>query len=338
MEALLRGRLTSILALVAASAVLPAAILHFFGHREVYVEGWIHFAFIAIGASIAGAAAIALTIVGARRNDGRTVLLGTAFSVMTAMLTIHGLATPDIIVGQNGVIAFSGAAVLPVGGAVLALSALPVLRRPANVRPLLIFQAVLLTAVVAHTRRVAMRAVQVGEKLGLSGGRLRHLAIGGPLHDIGKLSVPTAILHKPGPLTDDEYAVIRRHPEAGARLIDELGGFAPQVRELVLGHHERLDGSGYPHGIGGDQLSLEVRILAACDVYDALISKRVYRRAWSDWQALELLTAESRTSFHPACVEALKQVLADEDPTTAAAEAGDTLTQPLRARAARAAI
>jgi HD-GYP domain-containing protein (c-di-GMP phosphodiesterase class II) len=99
-----------------------------------------------------------------------------------------------------------------------------------------------------HTRRVALRVVQVGEALGLSGGRLRSLAIGGLLHDIGKLSVPTSILQKPGPLDDPEFAVIRRHAEWGERLICELGGFRDQVRRLVLHHHERLDRRGYPRG------------------------------------------------------------------------------------------
>ena len=101
-----------------------------------------------------------------------------------------------------------------------------------------------------HTRRVALRAVQVGEQLGLSAGRLRSLAIGGLLHDMGKLSVPDEILQKPGPLTDDEYAVIRRHPEWGRSLVRELGGFPAEVERLVMDHHERLDGTGYPRGLG----------------------------------------------------------------------------------------
>src|SRR6185503_4039526 len=144
----LRGRLVSVLALVVVSAIGPVTILHFFGREQVQVNSWVHFGFLAVGSLVAAAAAIAVTIVGARRRDGRTVLLGTAFSVMTGILAVHGLATPGILVGQNGVIAFSGAAVLPVGGAVLALSALPTLRRPSSVRPLLWLQAVLLLGVV----------------------------------------------------------------------------------------------------------------------------------------------------------------------------------------------
>ena len=173
-----------------------------------------------------------------------------------------------------------------------------------------------------HTRRVALRAVQVGERLGLSAGRLRELAIGGLLHDVGKLSVPDEILQKPGPLDDDEFDVIKRHPESGAELIDELGGFTPAVRKLVLGHHERLDGSGYPHGLREEEIDLETRILAVCDVYDALVSKRVYRDAWSQSQALSLLEAESGHEFDRRSVEALAKVLEEETRTPQLAKHG----------------
>ena len=98
---------------------------------------------------------------------------------------------------------------------------------------------------------MATLAVQMGEKLGLSAGRLRSLAIGGLLHDIGKLSIPDSILQKPGPLDDDEYDVIKQHPERGRELLNELGGFDEAVGRLVLDHHERVDGSGYPRGARG---------------------------------------------------------------------------------------
>jgi HD-GYP domain-containing protein (c-di-GMP phosphodiesterase class II) len=163
-------------------------------------------------------------------------------------------------------------------------------------------------ATEGHTRRVAMLAVQVGEALGLPPGRLRQLALGGLLHDMGKLAVPTAVLQKPGPLDDDEFAVIRKHPEAGEQLLRELGGFPPDVLRLVLDHHERLDGSGYPRGLVGPQLTVETRILAVCDVYDALVSDRVYRAAWSHDRAVALLREPSQ--FDADCVAALERVLA----------------------------
>ena len=117
----------------------------------------------------------------------------------------------------------------------------------------------------------------------------RALASGGLLHDIGKLSVPDEILKKPGPLTESEYEVVRAHPERGRALLRELGGFDAAVLDLVLAHHERLDGSGYPHGRPASQLSVDVRILGVCDVYDALLSPRVYRPAWTHERALEFL-------------------------------------------------
>ena len=148
MAVLLRQRNVSLLALLAACAVLPAATVHFFGETKVEIAGAVHFLPIAISAGLAAAAALALTVAGARRGDGRAVLIGTAFSSMAALLSIHGLTTPGFLVGDNGLVAFSGALTLPVGGAVLALSAIPELRRPSAVRPVLALQATLIVAIV----------------------------------------------------------------------------------------------------------------------------------------------------------------------------------------------
>jgi HD-GYP domain-containing protein (c-di-GMP phosphodiesterase class II) len=447
----------SLLVLAATCAIGPPALIHFFSEEQVSFSSGFHFVAVGLSAALATAASIALTVAGARRGDGRTVLIGTAFSVMAALLVVHGLASPGILIGMNGVIAFSGAATLPVGGALLALCTLGTLRRPGAVRPLIASQVVLFVGVIAlgvygmlrpsavpqvptadstaalvtlavglafyglialrairtylltrrladlavvlgigwltaalvaaltlnyqelgwwlghglevlgiatvgipvavdlhrgaqsrplmgdlsaaelvaqeeaflgsqvralmnrlhdkdeyteeHTRRVATRAVQVGEKLGLAPGRLRRLAVGGLLHDMGKLSVPDSILKKPEMLTDAEFAVIRRHPEWGDRLLSELG-FPVGVRRLVLDHHERLDGAGYPRGLTATQLDLETRILAVCDVYDALISTRVYRDAWSHERALLLLEEQSETAFDARVVAALADVVA----------------------------
>jgi HD-GYP domain-containing protein (c-di-GMP phosphodiesterase class II) len=152
--------------------------------------------------------------------------------------------------------------------------------------------------------------VQVGEALGLPPATLRHLAVGGLLHDVGKLSVAGDILRKPGALTDDEYDEVKRHPEAGVRLLRELGGFPAAVHSLVGEHHERLDGAGYPAGLAGDQLAIGPRILAVCDVYDALVSDRVYREAWTSERALALLREQAGSAFDPACVRSLAQVVA----------------------------
>ena len=179
----------------------------------------------------------------------------------------------------------------------------------ARVRALMIRLAAKDTSTEKHTRRVAALAVEMGERLGLSAGRLRSLAIGGLLHDMGKLSVPDTILQKPGPLDDDEFAQIKLHPQRGRELLAELGGFDEAVKRLVLDHHERLDGRGYPRGLGAGDLDLETRILALCDVYDALVSPRVYRPAWTVEEALALIRNEAGTAFDPQCVDALFEIL-----------------------------
>ena len=169
-----------------------------------------------------------------------------------------------------------------------------------------------------HTRRVALRAVQVGEELGLPPERLRVLAAGGLLHDMGKLSVPDEILNKPAALTEDEYQIVKRHSEWGDELLAQLG-FPGDVRRLVRDHDERLDGSGYPFGASGDQLDLETRIIGTCDVYDARISPRVYRGAWSHERAVGLLREEAGRQFDERCVAALESVLSREEPELALA-------------------
>jgi HD-GYP domain-containing protein (c-di-GMP phosphodiesterase class II) len=159
-----------------------------------------------------------------------------------------------------------------------------------------------------HTRRVAEMAVAIGVELGLAPGRLRDLALGGLLHDMGKLAVPDAVLCKPGPLDDDEFALIRRHPADGDALLSELG-FSDRIRRMVRGHHERLNGSGYPGRLTAGELDLETRILAVADVYDALVSPRVYRDAWPVERALNLLREEAGTGFDPRCVAALERLV-----------------------------
>jgi putative nucleotidyltransferase with HDIG domain len=160
-----------------------------------------------------------------------------------------------------------------------------------------------------HTRSVSLLAVRVGEELGLPPARLRELAIGALLHDMGKLSIPDSILQKPAALTEEEYALIRRHPDSGAALVLQLG-FGRQVARLVSDHHERLDGSGYPRGLREPELELETRVLMVCDVFDALLSARVYRDAWTLDDALDLLRRESGQKLDPRCVEALERILA----------------------------
>jgi hypothetical protein len=142
-------RLVPVLVLAAGVAALPVPAAQVLGPPEVMLPGWVHFVGVGLTAAAATAAALLLTVVGVRRRDGRAVLVGTAFTAMAALLSLHGLATPEIILGFDGLVALSGGATLPVGAAVLALSALPALRNPVAVKPLLVLQAVLLASIAA---------------------------------------------------------------------------------------------------------------------------------------------------------------------------------------------
>jgi putative nucleotidyltransferase with HDIG domain len=175
-----------------------------------------------------------------------------------------------------------------------------------QVRALMVRLAEKDSSTAQHTRRVALLAVQLGERLGVPPGRLRALAIGGLLHDIGKLRVSDTLLRKPDRLTEPEFATIRWHPAWGDDLAGALG-FPPAVRQLIRSHHERLDGAGYPDG--ATDLGLDVRILTVCDVYDALVSERVYRAAMSPEDALLILDSERGTAFDPECVDALRELV-----------------------------
>ncbi|MCW2924118.1 MAG: hypothetical protein JWM98_1522 [Thermoleophilia bacterium] len=159
-----------------------------------------------------------------------------------------------------------------------------------------------------HSRRVAELAVEVGEELGLDSPSVRRLAVAGLVHDIGKLRIPHSVLHKPGKLTDEEFSLIKAHPDFGAELLGELRGFEGELG-IVLGHHEKLSGRGYPEGLAGDEIDLETRIMTACDVYDALTDSRSYKEPWSLERAVALLHEESGESFDPTVVAALEQVV-----------------------------
>jgi len=453
----MRRPLGLIVPVLVTCAGIPVASLALFGEHHVMAPLWVHFYGVGVSALAATALATAVTWYGAQQEDVRTVVVGGGFAVMASLLAVHGFTTPGVLIGNNGLIAVSGALTLPVGGCVMALSALPQFASARAIPRVLAVELALAAGIVAasiaggldpaivpsvpapesapamvlfavglavygalairatntflltrraadfavvagivllacslygalflsfmnlgwwlghifemagilvvggslvfdlrrgrrsralvgdlraaelvaseeaylgarvraltvrlaakdvsteeHTRRVATLAVQIGESLGLSPSRLRSLAIGGLLHDIGKLSVPDAILQKPGPLDDDEFAQIKLHPERGRELLGELGGFDDSVMRLVLDHHERLDGSGYPRGLRAADLDLATRILAVCDVYDALVSRRAYRPAWSREQALALLRDEAGVAFDERCVAALEGIV-----------------------------
>ena len=452
-------------AILVPAALVPVLVYFLTAGVMIHLPAIVHLVAVSAAGALAGGAAVALSVIAVRLNDGRAVLLGFAFSVMAVMLVFHALATPGVLVGDNGLVQAAGALNIPLGGLILAASALPSLRRPRSARTVLRLQLGVLAVLVlvgtaglafdslipvvpryeslsaelifvvgapmlgllayraartflltrrtpdvlvavgvvllagaefgllnsdmmdltwwvahafevagiglvgipaaldlrhstasralvgdlqaadmvadeetflggrvhalmlrlaekdpsteGHTRRVATLAVQLGERLQLPADRLRLLALGGLLHDMGKLSVPDAILNKPGKLTDEEFDVIRRHPIAGRELLTELGGFPPLVLDLVESHHERLDGRGYPNRAKAGKLDLEIRILTVADVYDALTADRVYRDAWPAERALALLDEDTGSAFDADCVEALRAVVAPEQDTSA---------------------
>ncbi len=161
----------------------------------------------------------------------------------------------------------------------------------------------------AHAREVADLAEAVGEHLGMAEPELRNLRYAALLHDVGKIAIPTEILRKPGPLTDEEFEEVKRHTIVGAQMLERIPFFAG-VHPLVRSAHERWDGHGYPDGLAGEAIPLASRVICACDAYDAMTSDRPYRRAMAADRAIGELCAHSGTQFDPRVVEALMGVLA----------------------------
>jgi diguanylate cyclase (GGDEF)-like protein/putative nucleotidyltransferase with HDIG domain len=158
-----------------------------------------------------------------------------------------------------------------------------------------------------HSQTVGLVCEMMARELGLDEARVQRVRLAGILHDIGKIGVPDSILGKPGRLTDDEMDQMRRHPELGARIL--VGGELDDVREWILAHHERPDGSGYPKGLKSEEIPLEAAILAVGDAYEAMTSDRVYRRSIGERAARQELRKSAGTQFDERVVDALLHVL-----------------------------
>lgn len=169
-----------------------------------------------------------------------------------------------------------------------------------------------------HLQRVTEYAVEVGRRLGLAGRELERLRMASTLHDMGKIAIPEPLLNKPSALTAEELAVMRQHPEIGARLLADIDGLE-DVAPLVLHHHERWDGKtegehpGYPAGLAGDEISLGSRIIAVVDTFDAMTTDRPYRDALPVARAKAELAGERGQQFDPAVVDVFLGLL-DERP------------------------
>jgi HD-GYP domain-containing protein (c-di-GMP phosphodiesterase class II) len=149
-----------------------------------------------------------------------------------------------------------------------------------------------------HSTRLAEWAVRIGRDLGLDDECLRDLEAAAILHDIGKIGVPDAILRKPAKLTEEEYAVIKKHPEYGWAVLRGVPGFE-RVSLFVLHHHEAFDGKGYPAGLRGDEIPIGSRIVSVMDSFDAMVSSRPYRKGLPVEEAIRRLDADSGKQFDP---------------------------------------
>jgi PAS domain S-box-containing protein len=170
-----------------------------------------------------------------------------------------------------------------------------------------------------HTERVGEMSARIARAMGEPKKFVAKLQLAAPLHDVGKIGIPDAVLLKPGKFTDEEMEVMRQHTTIGAKVFERsVSPFMLLAREIALCHHERWDGSGYPNGLRGADIPLAARIVAVADVYDALTHERPYKRAWSSAEAIEEIAAQSGKHFDPRVVDAFLQVVeADELPLAA---------------------
>ena len=158
-----------------------------------------------------------------------------------------------------------------------------------------------------HTRRVAEMTEQLAHAMGMSDEQIVHVRRGTLLHDIGKMGVPDAILLKPGPLTDDEWVWIRKHPQLAYEMLAPIAYLKPAL-DIPYCHHEKWDGTGYPRQLKGEQIPLAARVFAVVDVWDALTSERSFRKAWTNEKTLEHIRSLSGTHFDPRVVQVFWQM------------------------------
>jgi putative nucleotidyltransferase with HDIG domain len=166
--------------------------------------------------------------------------------------------------------------------------------------------------IMGHSHRVGRLALQLASEIGLDARQRTRLALAAKLHDIGKVAIPEAILNKPDRLTPDEEAVVRQHPLTGYRILTPIIRDR-QVLAAVRGHHERLDGTGYPDGLRGNQVGLLTRILSIADVFDALTTSRAYRQALPVREAFSILRAGAGWHFDPALVSAFTAMISRQE-------------------------
>jgi putative nucleotidyltransferase with HDIG domain len=167
-----------------------------------------------------------------------------------------------------------------------------------------------------HSRGVVSLSIAVADAMGLDSADRRNVEFGALLHDVGKIAVPKEIINKPGPLTEDEWVVIKTHTIEGQRMLDRVGGLLSQVGRIVRSSHEKWDGTGYPDGLVGEEIPVGSAIVCCCDAFNAMTTDRSYRAAMTLDEAIAEVVANSGTQFSPAVVEALLRVLEEDALTT----------------------
>jgi PAS domain S-box-containing protein len=158
-----------------------------------------------------------------------------------------------------------------------------------------------------HTQRVTQLTIHLAKSLGIDDEQIVHIRRGALLHDMGKLGIPDRVLLKPGKLTDEEWVIMRKHPQYAYDMLSSITYLRPAL-EIPYCHHEKWDGSGYPRGLKGEEIPLAARIFAVIDVWDALTSDRPYRKAWSHEQTLEYIRDQTGTHFDPQVVKAFMEM------------------------------
>jgi putative two-component system response regulator len=161
-----------------------------------------------------------------------------------------------------------------------------------------------------HVRRIGLYASAIGEALGWNAARTADIRVAAPMHDIGKIGIPDAILLKPGQLTPDEYQIMKQHTVIGAKM---LAGSEIELikmgREIALCHHEKWDGGGYPNGLSGDEIPMPARIVSIVDVYDAMVNRRVYKAPIPEDDVLKSMTLAAGHDFDPKLFEVFLRIL-----------------------------
>jgi len=155
-----------------------------------------------------------------------------------------------------------------------------------------------------HSVAVCALMIALARQLNLAEEMVRDAGFAGLLHDIGKVGIPMKVLNKPGKLTDGEFAIVKSHPEVGAKILIESYQVSPMVLDVCLHHHEKMDGTGYPHGLKGDTISLYAKMGAVCDVYDAITSNRPYKKGWAPADSIRKMAEWSKGHFDEAVFQA----------------------------------